>query len=391
MCLYGPVRFMTLICDNISGKLSRDSVSGKLMRPVPLDNDCEFCDPGATPSTIGLTISSLTDCGCVYLGSDYYSVHGLVNILNGSTHSLIQYGSEGEYGGQSCIWARNYTGGYFGTLRSYWTSNCSGAYLEYPIEDIGLYVEKAGSSLVHVEIAGLVILPGAPSVQRSFLIYDYGVWNVTRFTAKAATLTDCIVFTDLANQAICGEVYGSGNPVCGNGVTSVVEGAPTTTMSQYRTPISDLSVQWGPGLNNYQQVNDAPGVPDDDTSYTTTNVGTYKDFFNITPYTIPYGNVTNLQVTGRFKRLEAGGSFLARMMVRVNGVTYYGPAEQFVLGAYFTRTATWTTNPNTGLAWTRDDINGIGSTPLQAIGYECMGFQKIVRCTQVYSKVEYTP
>jgi len=46
-------------------------------------------------------------------------------------------------------------------------------------------------------------------------------------------------------------------------------------------------------------------------------------------------------------------------------------------------------NPNTGQAWTVDDINGIGSNPLQTFGLEYISVQD-VRCTQIYVEVDFT-
>lgn len=161
-----------------------------------------------------------------------------------------------------------------------------------------------------------------------------------------------------------------------------------------RIPIVDSSVQWNrsAGADNFALVDDPISSPDDDATYTYTLTQTNKDYFGFATFAIPTNSVvTNIKVTGRFKRIDAGGDYLIRELVKVNGVTYEGAMQQLLVGDYFDRSETWTTNPNTGQPWTVDDVNGVGSNPLQTFGYECIGFNKTVRCTQVYIEVNYEP
>lgn len=160
-----------------------------------------------------------------------------------------------------------------------------------------------------------------------------------------------------------------------------------------RVPIGDVLAQWSrsAGAVNYPLVDDP--TPDDDATYTYTPTQTHMDLFDCTAFAIPSGSlITNVKVYGRFKRMEAGGDYIVRELVRVNGVTYIGSPQDLPMGyptPYVDRSYTWATNPNTGQPWTVDDVNGVGSNPLQTFGYECIGFQKTVRCTQVYIEVNY--
>ncbi len=378
-----------LIRDNITTKLQRDIVSGKLMR-TSVVSTCPYCV--STPEIIALTFNGLVDCTCLsYFGpTQSRKPIGVATLLNGQTFLLAQYGDPvHEYSASPCQWARTFEG-YFGTLKVYLTADCTGSYVTRFVTKLMIAVARWSSDRVLIEVDALALLGTDPSDYTTFPVYAYGIWTGSYWGSYAATITDCITVTNLANQLTCG-LERSTLPLCSSGTVSTTEILTGYTLSQIRIPTSDASLQWSPGSNNYALVNDPPSLPDDDASYTFTNTGTYKDYFNFPSFTIPAeSTITNLQVTGRFKRIDAGGSYLARLIIRVGGITYYGPSELFLLGAYFTRTATWPNNPQTGSAWTIADINGTGLNPLQAFGYECMGFKKTVRCTQVYSKVNYT-
>ncbi len=160
-----------------------------------------------------------------------------------------------------------------------------------------------------------------------------------------------------------------------------------------RLPYSDSAVQWSrTEVTNFDCVNDPVSTPDDDATYTATTTQAYKDYFNFASFNLPVGSIiTNVKVTGRFRRMTAGGAEQFWLLMKVNGVSYHGPGEYLFIGAYFTRSWTHTVNPNTGQPWTIDDANGIGSNPLQTFGYEFIGFGTSIRCTQVYIEVNFTP
>ena len=48
--------------DDVTNKLQRDNATQKLMVVSPWGDDCEYCNPGATPKRITLSVSGLSDC-----------------------------------------------------------------------------------------------------------------------------------------------------------------------------------------------------------------------------------------------------------------------------------------------------------------------------------------
>lgn len=378
---------------NPAGKLMRDTTTGRLMRTTPYGVDCEYCDPGKTPKFITLSISGLSDCIACFeaLVNEYYKVAGVAAVLNDCVVILEQTVTP-------CIWEKRYTDGDFGTLTYYGGANCTGIPYEYAIDILDFRVTKCAASGLLISIATRASVIAAWWMQA----FAYDDWLVgpppAPWQCKTADITDCIAVSNLANTWSCSDVqYIGGMNCCESGLVSIVEGegthsAPPSVQYQRRLPTGDSAVQWSrsTGSNNYSLTDDQYDSPDDDSTYTYTNVQTNKDLFSFIPFAIPAGSViTSVKVVGRFKRTEAGGDYLIRSLLKVNGVTYEGSMQQLLVGSYFDKEHVWSVNPNTGLAWTLDDVNGIGSNPLQTFGYECIGFQKTVRCTQVYVKVDY--
>lgn len=369
-----------------AGKLMRDTATGKLQvyNQCPMGGDCEFCNPGETPKYITLSIDNLVDCiGYCFRweGADnHWSTYGVAAVLNGCVIILEQDGLA------PCVWEKTFTDGDWGTLVYHSGADCTGDESFYPMDELYFRVHKTAVNKLTIGI-GL----------RAKIITDY--FNYTfdyqdEFgEGKVAEINDCINVTNLSNVRVCGE----SGVCCHEGTVSIVEGigvhyAPPSSQWQTRYSTGDSAVQWSRsvGSSNYPLVDDTVGEPDDDATYTFTAEGTYKDLFSHTPFTIIAGSIiTSVKVIGRFKRMVAGGEYLIRELLKVGGVTYNGTSQQLLVGAYFDKEHVWTVNPATGLAWTIDDVNGIGPNPLQTFGYECMGFQKTVRCTQVYIKVDY--
>lgn len=162
--------------------------------------------------------------------------------------------------------------------------------------------------------------------------------------------------------------------------------------TQDRSPTGDYSIAWTPlgGGNNYVEVDDAPGAPDDDTTYNYRQNSNGQDHFTFSAFSIDSSAVAKLTITIRAMRTAAGATNTKSQVV-VGGTLYTGA----VMSSQTTWTdhpQDWLTNPDTGSAWIEADIEGTGSNPLQRFGYRSgnLSSGKEVRATQVYATVDYT-
>ena len=361
-----------------TNKLRRDSATSSLIRAETAAPVCLYCDPGATPDQITLTLSGLTECtNCRQDQSGvYYKPFGCVSFLNGIVHVLDHIPQASP--STNCLWRKTYTGNFGGLIR-YIDNLCTISSGTYLFTTLILGVVKLSATTIQIEVGFNGATQFPPWAYRAF-------WYV-----GVATFSDCIGVSGLGNQLNCVTSPITLRPVCSGGLATIVEGPTTQIWKQERLPISDASVQWSPGVNNNAQLDDIPGAPDDDSSYTYTNTLAAIDYLNFNSFNVPTGStIANVQIVFRGKLMTAGGTPHVRTLLRVNTGTYYGAGEQLFLGGYTTFTTTWTTNPATGNAWTANDINGIGSRPLQTFGYQYMSFSRVVRATQCYIKVNYT-
>ena len=139
----------------------------------------------------------------------------------------------------------------------------------------------------------------------------------------------------------------------------------------------------------------------DDVNKTTTNDTTYMTgvtdtgasiLFNFSPFTIPAGStITDLTIYIRAKDSSSTGTNNIRPYLKVNGTTYSdtftgdNPGSSFTTYSY-----SYTTNPNTGAAWTTDDINGAGTHPLQLFGVYSNDLSPDINISMVYAQVNYS-
>ncbi|MBA7593415.1 hypothetical protein ES703_00335 [subsurface metagenome] len=84
-------------------------------------------------------------------------------------------------------------------------------------------------------------------------------------------------------------------------------------------------------------------------------------------------------------RNDGTGTSRLRFRLRVNGVNYVKLKSSFTSSAYVQFKGVWNENPDTGLPWTVNDINGVGPSPLQAIGVEAFDATPDLRITQFYA------
>ena len=164
--------------------------------------------------------------------------------------------------------------------------------------------------------------------------------------------------------------------------------------SQTRKPISDISSSgtWEvyPAIPTTKWDKVDEEVQDGDSTYIKATTDDARAMFGISSFSIP-GDAEDIDliVTAYFRN---DGSAYSRykFWIRVNGVNYGQPAGGSLLKTpygYFQGAKEWQTNPATGLAWTIDDINGIGANPLQGIGISCPDATPAVFITQIGAMV----
>lgn len=138
------------------------------------------------------------------------------------------------------------------------------------------------------------------------------------------------------------------------------------------------------GGANYSCVDEA--VANDDTDYVRNNSTseTYlKDTYNIPNSSIGTGTINSVTVYCRSRK--EGSTSYAYPVIRTHDTYYYGSALTLTT-SYQDHSKEWTTNPNTGLAWTWDEINAL------EIGVYLVKIASSYkpRCTQVYVVIDYT-
>jgi len=136
--------------------------------------------------------------------------------------------------------------------------------------------------------------------------------------------------------------------------------------------------------SNYECVDET--VADDATTqvYRTSGGGVKYDVYNLEDHTTETGTITKIVVFAKMKYdLPGAGTDFAKIRIRTGGLNYTSSA--FTVAHDWTLySKTWTTNPNTAVAWTWADIDA-----LQA-GIQFDDFAHAIRCTQVYVVVYYT-
>jgi len=124
--------------------------------------------------------------------------------------------------------------------------------------------------------------------------------------------------------------------------------------TQTRRPTGEGPTEWTPSAgNNWECVSD-----ESDSTYvsatdtTATDVYTHADF----DFTGTVNKLTNFM---RIKDTGTNCSFYNGRMI-INGSYYYG-AVRYGGASFADETYDWLTNPDSSSAWTKDELNGIGT------------------------------
>jgi hypothetical protein len=112
---------------------------------------------------------------------------------------------------------------------------------------------------------------------------------------------------------------------------------------------------------------------DDDATYIRIDALGGNILFTTPNFNIPAGSTGISLGMEPISRTEVAGNVFAKMYIRVNGTNYAQTNwRSFAFQITYTYAnlflGCFSTNPDTGLPWTVDDINGVGPNPLQAVG-----------------------
>jgi len=133
---------------------------------------------------------------------------------------------------------------------------------------------------------------------------------------------------------------------------------------------------------HWEKVDDTPGSPDDNGSYVYTNSAGYvRDLYTLADPS-GSGTINFIKVHYRFKSI--GGTGYCKPAVKTGGTVYEGSEDTENAASWKSGEYQWTNNPDTGVAWTWDDLSS-----LQA-GIAMHKGTSYVDCTQVYVEIDYT-
>ncbi len=169
---------------------------------------------------------------------------------------------------------------------------------------------------------------------------------------------------------------------------------------QIRYPIGDaynhfLSTE----ATLWEALEDIAGSPDEDAKYVyNTYTASYAYCFCLyTPFSLPAGAVvTSVQVIARARIVGGTGQMYMYITTARDptGDNTGLPSVANLTSSYADYAMTFYGNPATGLAWTKDEVEGIGpnALPSAAIGVGSINMSggSEIRVTQLYAKVNYT-
>ncbi|MCX7912597.1 MAG: hypothetical protein N2506_06530, partial [Dehalococcoidales bacterium] len=111
--------------------------------------------------------------------------------------------------------------------------------------------------------------------------------------------------------------------------------------------------------------------------------------FTFPTFAIPAGSViSGVTVYVRAKDASSGTNDI-RPAIKVRGSYYYPSSGNNPTTSWANYSYSWTTNPATGAAWTAEDINGTGASPLEQFGLYSSDLEPDVQVSMVYIQVNY--
>lgn len=162
---------------------------------------------------------------------------------------------------------------------------------------------------------------------------------------------------------------------------------------QTRSPTGDggVSGTWsGSAGTRYQAVDDHPDSAGADKLTHGTTAG--KLAFTFSAFTVPAGaTVNSVQVLYYDQKTAPQGASWGAYLLVDNADQATNDAHNPANGVWTLRTATYTENPATGLPWTVDDVNTVGTaSPLEAFGIIATDANPTCELASIQILVDYT-
>lgn len=136
--------------------------------------------------------------------------------------------------------------------------------------------------------------------------------------------------------------------------------------------------------SHYDKVDEV--TPDTTTYVHTTSASYQRDLYGIPDHTAETGAINHITVYFRIRCSDAVANAYAKPSIKSNSTVTDGIQVAHPYTYYTTYSQQWDTNPADSLAWDWSDIDAlqVGVSLMATAGF-------VVRCTQVYVEVDYSP
>ena len=139
-----------------------------------------------------------------------------------------------------------------------------------------------------------------------------------------------------------------------------------TLASAYLSPtaagdLTEFATQYPASGEHWDKVDDDPFVAHDfDATYVgdVSSGSNKEDLYNLGSLPVGVGAISYIRVYCIVKANNSSITRTANISIKTGGTIYYGTSF-YPNSAYNTETETWTTNPQTGLAWTIAEVNAL--------------------------------
>ncbi|MDD5082053.1 MAG: hypothetical protein PHU08_01640 [Dehalococcoidales bacterium] len=124
---------------------------------------------------------------------------------------------------------------------------------------------------------------------------------------------------------------------------------------------------------------------------TTTAAGSAYKLFTFSPFAIPAGaNITDLTIYVRARDISNDSNNI-RARIKVDGNYYNAATSNNPDNSWSGNTFSYSfaTNPDTGAAWTAEDLNGTGPDPLEQFGAYSTDLDSDIRVSMVYAQANW--